>query len=59
MTQALGVVTVPDLLAEPRWDIGLDLEDTTLAEAFRASGYRTGIVGKWHLPPPERRRQTR
>src|SRR5882672_6018389 len=27
----------------------LPLEDTTLAEAFRAGGYRTAIAGKWHL----------
>ena len=27
----------------------LDTAETTLAEMFRANGYRTGIVGKWHL----------
>ncbi|TZF84926.1 sulfatase [Pedobacter sp. BS3] len=27
----------------------LDTAQTTLAEMFRANGYHTGIVGKWHL----------
>lgn len=27
----------------------LDLSETTLAEMFQQNGYRTGIVGKWHL----------
>jgi arylsulfatase A-like enzyme len=28
---------------------GLPMTETTLANRFRAAGYRTGMVGKWHL----------
>ncbi|MBL8220356.1 MAG: sulfatase [Bryobacterales bacterium] len=30
-------------------DHGLPLTETTLAARLRAGGYRTGLVGKWHL----------
>src|SRR6187401_1036869 len=29
--------------------VGLSLRETTLASLMRALGYRTGLVGKWHL----------
>ena len=33
----------------PWYNAGLPPDATTLADVFRAAGYRTGIVGKWHL----------
>ncbi len=32
-----------------RDDIGLPLTETTIADALRTVGYRTAIIGKWHL----------
>ena len=33
----------------PKVTHGLSTEETTLAELLRSRGYRTGMVGKWHL----------
>jgi arylsulfatase A len=38
----------PKLLV-PDWTKELPLEETTLAEVFRAAGYQTATIGKWHL----------
>lgn len=36
-------------LLRPELPQQLALEETTLAEAFKAAGYATGHIGKWHL----------
>ena len=32
-----------------RWAWGIALSEQTIAETLREAGYRTGLVGKWHL----------
>jgi arylsulfatase A-like enzyme len=45
-----GRRVLPDQrLLRPAFRQELPLEDTTLAEALRAEGYATALVGKWHL----------
>lgn len=36
-------------LLPPKYRQSLPAEETTLAEAFKAAGYRTAFSGKWHL----------
>lgn len=36
-------------LLSPPFTRDLPLEETTIAELLRGAGYRTGIVGKWHV----------
>ena len=42
-----GVVT-----AKSHRTVGLDLEEVTFADALKQEGYRTGIMGKWHVGYP-------
>jgi arylsulfatase A-like enzyme len=42
----------PKLLV-PDWTKHLPLEEITLAEVFRAAGYATAHIGKWHLGTAE------
>jgi arylsulfatase A-like enzyme len=38
-------------LKVPDWTMKIEQRHTTMAEALRGKGYRTAIVGKWHLEP--------
>ncbi|WP_137404755.1 sulfatase [Echinicola rosea] len=36
-------------LVPPPYTLNLPLKEITLAEALKSQGYRTGLVGKWHV----------
>jgi arylsulfatase A-like enzyme len=38
-------------LSVPDWQMFMDSNQTTLAEALKENGYRTFFIGKWHLMP--------
>ena len=35
--------------SNPKRQFGLDEKEVTIAQRFKAAGYKTGMVGKWHL----------
>jgi len=49
---------VPDILGKNE-DDGLDLSLATMPRAFQQAGYRTALVGKWHLGHADRFYPTR
>jgi arylsulfatase G len=49
MTGRFGLRTGVVTNFSPYSKFGLPLNETTLAERLRPSGYRTGMTGKWHL----------
>lgn len=45
--------SVPFVVSSARDVVGLKGDEVTAAEAFRDAGYRTGLIGKWHLGTAE------
>lgn len=47
--QRFGHEFNPGPPSEATAKVGLPLEEKTIADRFRKAGYKTGLVGKWHL----------
>ncbi len=50
---------VPGIFSSGRNAPGMPVDEMTLAEALRSMGYRTGLVGKWHLGGAAKQRPNR
>ncbi len=48
-----GMMPANPKLLVPNWTKYLPREEKTIADAFRAAGYGTASIGKWHLGGPE------